>query len=43
VLGADAPVLERLFAPGEHRQQIVAALDERTFTSVSALRQARRA
>src|SRR5437762_14141537 len=29
MLGADAPTLARLFAAGEHRQQIVAALDER--------------
>ena len=28
VLGADAPSLARLLAAGEHRQQIVAALDE---------------
>src|SRR3954454_13440764 len=43
MLGADPPPLARLFAAGEHRQQIIAGLDERAVTAgVGSLRHARR-
>src|SRR5689334_25446248 len=42
MLGTDAPAFRRLLAAGKHPQQIVAAFDRRTFTSVSALRHGRR-
>ena len=35
MLGPDAPALRRLFATREHRQQLIAALDERAFAVVS--------